>query len=310
MFCKWCGKKITNNGRPCPSCGKNQDALENGNGFWDLCIKTGDDHPVDSDAVIDTPAQKQGKGKPPKENKACQTLAEQKTAKGIWKGLWIATPCLLIITVIVIGIGVVKTEQCLTALSLLRTEMAEYHSKVPETQAPVSTDAQNKVEDGVPISIDELLKNENTILFESEKLSIESYEIDSTPAKFVYLATGKLLENEDTKLYWQKSTDFGDTWETMFEESSYIIVEPSETEIYRIICLVNDNTDGYIVYIAATMDFSSNTEQQNEDIVPISTEDLDGTADETEPVASEPTATNPSEDDSIASYENGEGSFG
>ncbi|SDZ95477.1 hypothetical protein SAMN05216349_10316 [Oribacterium sp. KHPX15] len=37
MFCKWCGKKITNNGTACPHCGREQIPLVNGNGFWDLC---------------------------------------------------------------------------------------------------------------------------------------------------------------------------------------------------------------------------------------------------------------------------------
>lgn len=327
MFCKWCGKKITNNGSPCPSCGRNQDALENGNGFWDLCGKGIDDHPVGSDATVDIPAQASGKGDLPKENKTCQTPAKHKTAKGIWIGLWIATLCLLIITVIVMGIGIGKIEQCLTEISLLRSsisgvntlvsdclaEMAEYHSnnrEVSETQVPVGTDTQNKAKDGVRISIDELLKNEDAILVESEKLRIESYEIDSTPAKCVYLAAGQLLANENAEFYWQKRNDLCDTWETMFEESSYIIVDPGETEIYRIICLVDDDTDGYIVYIAATMGFSSNIEQMDEDIVPSSTEDLDGTTDETESSATEPMTTDPSEDDTTTSYEGGGESVG
>ena len=37
MFCNWCGKKIVKKGVSCPHCGKKQESLENGNGFWDLC---------------------------------------------------------------------------------------------------------------------------------------------------------------------------------------------------------------------------------------------------------------------------------
>lgn len=36
MFCKWCGKKIKTNSTACPFCGKEQDSMVNGNGFWDL----------------------------------------------------------------------------------------------------------------------------------------------------------------------------------------------------------------------------------------------------------------------------------
>jgi uncharacterized membrane protein YgcG len=37
MFCKWCGKQFDEYSPVCPNCGKEQDALVNGNGFWDLC---------------------------------------------------------------------------------------------------------------------------------------------------------------------------------------------------------------------------------------------------------------------------------
>lgn len=37
MFCKWCGKKIENYSAICPFCHRDQDALVNGNEFWDLC---------------------------------------------------------------------------------------------------------------------------------------------------------------------------------------------------------------------------------------------------------------------------------
>lgn len=48
MFCKWCGEKIVNIGKPCPSCGKSQSPLENGNVFWDLCTKEVEIRPVDA----------------------------------------------------------------------------------------------------------------------------------------------------------------------------------------------------------------------------------------------------------------------
>lgn len=37
MFCKWCGKRMEDYSVICPKCGKEQDSLVNGNGFWDLC---------------------------------------------------------------------------------------------------------------------------------------------------------------------------------------------------------------------------------------------------------------------------------
>ncbi|WP_044915719.1 hypothetical protein [Oribacterium sp. FC2011] len=50
MFCKWCGKKITNNGAACPHCGREQIPLVNGNGFWDLC----DSKPTETNGIKPT----------------------------------------------------------------------------------------------------------------------------------------------------------------------------------------------------------------------------------------------------------------
>ncbi len=38
MFCKWCGRKFDDFSIKCPYCSGQQDALMNGNGFWDLCV--------------------------------------------------------------------------------------------------------------------------------------------------------------------------------------------------------------------------------------------------------------------------------
>lgn len=52
MFCKWCGKKIKNYSGACPFCGREQDALVNGNNFWDLCHLEPDSRNIKRDKVM------------------------------------------------------------------------------------------------------------------------------------------------------------------------------------------------------------------------------------------------------------------
>ena len=88
MFCKWCGKKIENIGSPCPSCGKNQDPLENGNGFWDLCSKETEVRAMNAGTSGAVQTVDTEKGKAPKKKK---TALERKRAKSFWVGAWAAT---------------------------------------------------------------------------------------------------------------------------------------------------------------------------------------------------------------------------
>lgn len=267
MFCKWCGKKITNNGIPCPSCGRDQDALENGNGFWDLCnIK-----PEDTGSVPVTdfvPAQKKsGVNANPSKQKGPQKTGNHKHSKARFSLLHIATVCLLLITLIAVFVGIGKTGDCLSELNSIRAdisslselvnggfeEIEEYHAMVLNpTDDPSSKDSEDLVSDA-ELSIDELLESNAVILFLTHNLNVESHELESEPAYIVHIASGDLLIEENIKIYWQKTTDAGDTWQTISEGTSYLVTEQSENTVYRILCLMDsDGSSKRICYYALT----------------------------------------------------------
>lgn len=275
MFCKWCGKKIENIGSPCPSCGKNQDPLENGNGFWDLCSKEADVPAVTAGTSVAVQTEETGKGKTPKKKKAA---VERKPANSLWIGTWVATVALLLIAIIVIVIGVGKIDLCLSEISSLRTslyntnslvangfaKLEEYHltEEVPETQVPEETEPVTEPDE--EIDLDTVIA-ESILLVDDEALNIESYEIDSTPAKCVYIAVGEVLENENVKLIWQKSVDQGENWGTISEAASYIIAEVNETDAYRVVCIVTDDSEAVNLYVAATIELKETVDSKADD---------------------------------------------
>lgn len=285
MFCKWCGKRIENIGSPCPSCGKNQDPLENGNGFWDLCSKEAEVPAVNAGASVAVQTEETGNGKTPKKKK---NAVERKSAKSLWIGTWAATVALLLITIIVIVIGVGKIDLCLSEISSLRSsinntnslitngfaKLEEYHltEEVPETQAPEETEPATEPDE--EIDLDTMIA-ESILVMDDEALSIENYEIDSTPAKCVYIAVGEVLDNENVKIVWQKSVDQGENWETISEAASYIIAEANETVAYRVVCIVTDDSEAVNRYVAATIELK--------EIVNAKSDTGSKTEDETEP---------------------------
>ena len=264
MFCKWCGKKIKNIGSPCPSCGKNQDPLENGNGFWDLCSKEVDVPAVNAGTSGAVQTEETEKRKVPKKKK---TAVERKPAKNLWIGTWAATVALLLIAIIVIVINVGKIDLCLSEISNLRSsinntnslvtnglaELEEYHltEEVPATQTPEETEPVTEPDE--EIDLDTMIA-ESILVMDDEALSIESYEIDSTPAKCVYIAIGDVLDNENVKIVWQKSVDLGENWEIISETASNTIAEVNETVAYRVVCIVIDDSETVNLYVAATID--------------------------------------------------------
>lgn len=275
MFCKWCGKKIKNIGSPCPSCGKNQDPLENGNGFWDLCSKEVDVPAVNAGTSGAVQTEETEKRKVPKKKK---TAVERKSAKSFGIGAWAATVALVLIAIIVIVIGVGKIDLCLSEISGLRSsiyntnslvtngfaKLEEYYltEEVPETQVPEETEPVTEPDEEIDLHT---MIAESIFVMDDEALSIESYEIDSTPAKCVYIAVGEVLDNENVKIVWQKSVDQGENWETISEVTSYIITEVNEMVAYRVVCIVTDDSEAVNLYVAATIELKESVDSKSDD---------------------------------------------
>ena len=246
MFCKWCGKKIINAGSPCPSCGKMQDPLENGNGFWDLCGRGADARPAPA-AVSEKAA---APGHTVKKTEPTRHPVKRRGG-GFWVGACVVTVVFLLIAIAGIGIGVGKINDCLDALSSLRSSVSgtntlledgfakleEYdrsHLTVLSEQASVVAELEKA--EGAKTDLDALSEGDELIM-DDEALLVERFKIEDGAAMILLMADGAVLENEELQIFWQKNDDEEDTWNTVAEGIAYLVVEAEEVELYRVICV-------------------------------------------------------------------------
>lgn len=268
MFCKWCGEKIVNIGRPCPSCGKSQGPLENGNIFLDLCDKKVEIHPVDT-APTDVLLSENSKA--PKEStrieNSCSTM-EYKPVKKVWGGVWAATTVLLLVAIILIAIDAGKTNLCLSEISILRSSIYSTNMLITNgfdrlEEGYSATEVPEKVKsvtnEDVLLDLDRLIE-ENFLVVNDEALNIKGYFIEGMPGKCVYIADGEMIQNGNAKVFWQKRVDGGENWETLCEDTSYIIAELGEGDIYRIICTIINDSKVIRLYCATTTALEDNVE--------------------------------------------------
>lgn len=268
MFCKWCGEKIVNIGRPCPSCGKSQGPLENGNIFWDLCDKKAEIHSVDT-APTDVLLLENSKA--PKESarieNSCSTM-EYKPVKKVWVAVWAATTVLLSIAIILIAIDARKTNLCLSEISILRSSIYSTNMLITNgfdrleegySAAEVPEKVKSVTNENVLLDLDRLIE-ENSLIVNDEALNIKGYFIEGMPGKCVYIAGGEMIQNGNVKAFWQKSVDGGENWETFCGDTSYIIAELGEGDIYRIICTIINDSKVIRLYCATTTALEDNVE--------------------------------------------------
>lgn len=135
MFCKWCGKKIAAGHVSCPQCGKEQGAMENGNGFWDLCSgKPNGQRPARSPEVQPTPSA----GNPPAKGKM-----QNKGRNAFPVAVFVLGACLLLVAFLLIGKWAKKTEKCMSELEELRESISAMEEKdreeLPDDEEPEET---------------------------------------------------------------------------------------------------------------------------------------------------------------------------
>ena len=265
MFCKWCGEKIINIGRPCPSCGKSQGPLENGNIFWDLCDKKVEIQPVDTAPtdVLLSENSKASKESSRIEN-SCSTI-EYKSVKKVWGGVWEATTALLLVAIILIAIDAGKTNLCLSEISSLRSSIYSTNMLITngfdrlEEGYTATEKVKSVTNENVLLDLDRLVE-ENFLIVNDEALNIKGCFIEGKPGKCVYIADGEMIQNGNVKAFWQKSVDGGESWETFCEDTSYIIAELGEGDIYRIICTIINDSKEVRLYCATTTALEDNVE--------------------------------------------------
>lgn len=136
MFCKWCGKKISDNGAPCPSCGQMQPPLESGNGFWDLCEPESGIYPdvnanrtgaVREKKPGDEPIRAAGEKKP-----AGKPVRESKVRKSISGLVLMILCCVLSVSLLICLWKIIKYNKEISALRIELTELETQIARLNE----------------------------------------------------------------------------------------------------------------------------------------------------------------------------------
>lgn len=318
MFCKWCGKKLTNNGTPCPSCGRMQDALENGNGFWDLCSSK----PVAPETIAGLP-QTDNPSPNPAETKAADSselpnTSRYKKVSYLSLALSGISILLLLILIVEVSIGLSTTHDQLEQYPLLHGEHSGIMGTVNDRfDALIQYFSENQVANNSPqgeavqesevvtpvdeLDIDVLFETGDLVFLPDSEVQIEVHEITSDNASRLYIASGDCLEDRNTVVVWQKSIEAenGDEcWETVAVGTEHLVVNDSEEMVYRFLRIAYiDYFSEYTCYFTSTAPVSAAIENKDEDNVqmpsdeeetpPSIDEEYRGTPDVTDPVGTE-----------------------
>ena len=307
MFCKWCGKKIVNNGKPCPSCGKAQDSLENGNGFWDLCSNapvTPIEMPVSSGSNDSVKTDK-GNSSSPKNH------STQKTPAKLTLLLSGVSVLLLLILIIEVGVGISKTNKYEELYSSLYGGHTKINTAVNNrfdelmdylTTGDKENESNQEVNPGETdskVDVNVLLKSDDIMLVADNTVKVEVHEIESDNAKYLYIVSGDTLADDSTITVWQKATesaDGNDCWETVAIGTTYIITSESNEANYRFLRVsYSEYLDEYILYVTNINSLSAVDAAEDESETPAKT----GEDNETTPDATVPRGTEASSDETL-----------
>lgn len=256
MFCKWCGNKITNNGKPCPTCGKEQDTLESGNGFWDLYKNESELNKQNlnfRDASHNSPMNDEKKIQA-----TCNFNQKQRNRiVSLTTGNFFLTLLILIgslVTLYQFSKGITKIDRVQSELSSLQTtisnervEMVEHLAETLQTHGlSVSENSTDSNTEDILDDLEEILAIEGLSVIDNGKMSIESHEIQSSLANQVLIVTGIPTESEDTKIIWQQYDEQTGHWEIIAQDQLYILVN------------INDNMSQIRALSLSLNDFGQN----------------------------------------------------
>lgn len=262
MFCKWCGNKITNNGMPCPTCGKEQDALENGNGFWDLCEvepKGGKQGAVPLATVESPNANDERYAQTKRGDHQKAKKATKKRGNGIV--ILMCALCLMVaVCLIESSIALNKTSRCMdemvsikTQISGLRTDVSngvsEIKGHIDTAITPTVIQAPEEIDENVSDDLNELLDPENASSIVDGVISVESHEIESDKADKVLIVSGCPVEDENARLVWQQYNEQTEEWVTIAENQDYILLKKTdELNQIRVLYISQNELEEYTVY--------------------------------------------------------------
>lgn len=266
MFCQWCGKKILEVGRPCPYCGKEQDPLETGTGFWDLCSKkeTNTDNGDFAAVINETSSEDINKSfnQDAKTDVNVAQVSGEKESGSLKIIMWIAFLFASISTVISV-VNLIKTTKIPSDIGELRTEIdnTKEENNLETKSLRANLEDTDREQQELRKLLEAQLDNENgmeveeeiTDESESEDLwwdsdSIEKgdnfvriYETDISDAGLMYVAEDLLTKDDIMKTCWQISNESDGNWETV-KEDSYCYVPDDADALCRFLYQVNEKT--------------------------------------------------------------------
>lgn len=264
MFCKWCGNKITNNGVPCPTCGKEQDKLVNGNGFWDLCkadSNGGEQNAMSLEAV--NIQNSSGESCAQTKLDECQNVSKiMKTSVKLIAALMFAMCIMIAIGLIESSIALNKAVKGLDEIAYVKEQLSDLRidmSKgVTEIEKHIdtltTTDTQNS--DEVEINtdnndLDDIFDLKNVVSIVKGVIFLESHVIESSKAFIMLIVSGDLAGIENARFVWQQFNEQTGEWDTFEKNQDYVLIKDTdEMKRIRVLCFELNEHGEYTVYDA------------------------------------------------------------
>ena len=241
MFCKWCGKRIKNTAKSCPLCGREQESLFNGNGFWDLC------NVKDEKKVISIPTENvQTKEDMVNKTPMHTQTFDKKKSFDAKKQVGLEVACLLVcvISCVLFFINVCFMSNRTDAIKGRLESVHENIDVIFDSFEKVSNQTNLKLA-SIETELSQItttkIQNdlkENEAFFvqsnyeSSDRISINGIKINSHDYLSVHYVSFADEYNKATYT-WQSSADYGATWKTI-GTSSCIVIDNELDVRYRV----------------------------------------------------------------------------
>lgn len=239
MFCKWCGKRITDNSVPCPHCGREQDPLESGNGFWDLykgktVSEKTEFKPQITERIV-------------RENVPEKNIFQLKRETLQAISLLLSSLSFLFSLVLLIFSIVInqRTSRCIEKITEIQKNTSDLYRTYIDDSDKLRVyledefSKNNKEDESDPTSKTDPVGNHFEHLDKAEDVIAGYSTLSSDSKKQIYYIS--VPEKYDSKIYWQRKGKNENNWRTFAEDVDYIIVQGTDID-YRIVLLKSNKT--------------------------------------------------------------------
>lgn len=283
MFCKWCGERLDKNVSKCSCCGREQEMLEHGNFFGDLCADYKKNILLSYEKHNDV---EQFEDKIPCKKENDRYKPKKRAATFRWQ---VIASLVLICCSLVCIFGTYAVYSKLDRNvedNNVSQDITELRNKVNNNILLLSVRAQlegslsqleeklDGIKDDIKLSEDTIDKvsediadpeqtdkpyigdidetediPDSDLIEDGDKLSLTEYVNSANGNSIIYKAEGELIQNSIGGLYWQTSANDGISWSVTEKDLQYY--EPASTDnLYRLIyhyqeqCIVDSSDLG------------------------------------------------------------------